>query len=163
MIGGGYGFEFIKFDITATTQGAAILDTQEQVSLSTNPLVPLPLTAYTCISFVQLPAPGASTYMMVAGVSSVSAATSGTACSNYSVEKSYLINPAPQSETLDYILSNYLTTPFRFADAQTLSTINGGNNWIAVSNCKYTVYGYTMQTIALQIDSGGYIMNAKQC
>ena len=78
-------------------------------------------------------------------------------------EKSYLINPAPQSQTLDYILANYLTTSFRFSDAQTLATINGSNNWIAISNCEYTVYGYTMNKIAIQVDSGGYIINAKQC
>jgi len=163
MIGAGYGFEFIKFDITATTQGAAILDTQEQLSLSTDPSVPLPLSAYTCISFVQLPAPGETAYMMVVGFSSVSEVTSGTACTNYAVQKSYLINPAPQSQTLDYILDNYLTTSFRFSDAQTLVPINGGNNWIAISNCQYTVYGYTMNKIAIQVDSSGYIINAEQC
>ena len=163
LIGGTYGFESLKFSITGTTQGAAISDVQNTVSLYTNPPTPLAPTGYTCINFIKLPAPGATAYMMVAGVSSVSAATSGTACTNYSVEKSYLINPAPQSQTLDYILANYLTTSFRFSDAQTLATINGGNNWIAISNCEYTVYGYTMNKIAIQVDSGGYIINAKQC
>lgn len=163
LIGGTYGFESLKFSITGTTQGASITDVQNSVSLYTNPSTPLVPAEYTCINFIKLPTPGETDYMMVVGVSSVSATTSGDACNNYSVEKSYLINPAPQSQTLDYILANYLTESFRFADAQTLSVINGSDNWIAISNCEYTVYGYTMNTIAIQVDSGGFIITAKQC
>jgi hypothetical protein len=64
---------------------------------------------------------------------------------------------------LDYIVNNFGTIPFRFQDAQTQNVVNGGNNWISVSNCKYTVYGYTPVTIAIQVDSGGYITNAVMC
>lgn len=160
---GSYGFEFIKFNITASTLGASVGVTLNSTSLYTNPPAQLPPVNYTCISFIKLPAPGISTYMMVAGVSSVSAATSATSCSNYSVEKSYLINPAPQGGTLDYILNNWQSIPFRFSDAQTQATVNGGNNWIAISNCQFTVYGQTMNTIAVQIDATGYIINAGQC
>lgn len=163
LIGGTYGFESIKFEITATTQGATITQVENAVSLYTNPPSMLTPTGYTLVNFVKLPAPGETAYMMVVGFSSVSEVASGTACTNYAVQKSYLINPAPQSQTLDYILNNYLTIPFRLSDAQTLVPINGGNNWIAISNCQYTVYGYTMNKIAVQIDSTGYIINAVQC
>jgi hypothetical protein len=164
LISGTFGFEYINFSITATTQGATLIPVQGPFDLYVNPPVPLfPTPSDTAISFIKLPAPGANTYMMVAGVSTVSAATSATSCSDYSVQKSYLINPAPQSNTLDYIVNNFGTIPFRFQDAQTQNVVNGGNNWISVSNCKYTVYGYTPVTIAIQVDSGGYITNAVMC
>ena len=58
---------------------------------------------------------------------------------------------------LNYIINNYLTTPFRFINAQTLFAPNGDNKWITVQSSYYTVDGYSTDRVALQIDSTGKI------
>jgi hypothetical protein len=132
------------------------MSTEPGVDLSPNP-------SFYSLNWSRVPSPGSSYYMMVAGVSSVSATTSGTACSQFAIQKTYLITPAIGVQDLNYILDNYSTTGFRILDAQTLSSVVSANRWISIANTYYTVYGYTLNTIAIQVDNAGYIINAVQC
>jgi hypothetical protein len=159
-----YGFEYIKIRITGTTGGASIIEAQNSLNMSTEIGVDLtPNPDFYSLSWSRVPSPGASTYMMVGGISSVSATTSGTACSQFAINKSYLITPSLGLQDVNYIINNYGTINFQLLDGQTTSPVGSVNRWIAIANTYYTVYGYTLNKIAIQVDSSGYIINAVQC
>jgi hypothetical protein len=159
-----YGFEYIKLTLTGTTGGASIINSLNPLNMTTEIGLDLsPNPDFYSLTWSRVPSPGASTYMMVGGISSVSATTSGTACSQFAINKSYLITPVIGTQDLNYILNNYTTTNFQLLDGQTTSPVGSANKWIAIANTYYTVYGYTLNTIAIQVDSSGYIINAVQC
>jgi hypothetical protein len=101
---------------------------------------------------------------MVVGESVITATTSGDACSSFSIDRSYLINGLPNSADYnDFLNHNLIANPLVLKDGQTVSPINGSNNWIAVTIGMYYVDGYSFKKLALQINSLGTIINIVEC
>jgi hypothetical protein len=164
-LNGGTGYEYINFEITNSTSGATIsptLSNQYLTNADGNPLSPDPET-YSLILCKF--APGSlSNNIMVVGESTVTATTSGDACTSFSIQQSYLIQGIENGASYTDILTNDLiTNPLVLKNAQTLSVINGTNNWIAVTIGMYYVDGYSFEKIALQVDSSGNIITIAQC
>jgi hypothetical protein len=158
------GFEYIKISLTGTSGGASIIEAQNPLNMTTEQGFELsPNPDFYSLSWSKVPSPGSSYFMMVAGVSSISATTSATSCSQFAIQKTYLITPAIGVQDLNYILDNYNTIGFSIFDAQTLSPVGSADRWISIANTYYTVDGYALNTIAIQVDSTGYIINAVQC
>jgi hypothetical protein len=164
-LAGGRGYEYINFEITNSSGSATISPTltdQWLTDADGNVLSPDPDT-YSLV-LCKYTTGLLSNNIMVVGESTVTATTSGTACSSFAIQQSYLIQGIPNSATYTTILTNnLLTNPLVLKNAQTLSVINGTNNWIAVTIGMYYVDGYSFEKIALQVDSSGNIIDIVQC
>ena len=165
ILGGTRGYEYVNFEITATTSGATIIPALTDIYLSDAdgaPLSPNP-SSYSLV-LCKYSSGLLTDNLMVIGESVITATTSGDACTSFVMDQSYLISGLPNSALYTDILTNDLmTNPLKFKNAQTLAPINGTNNWIAVTIGMYYVDGYSFEKIALQVDSSGNIINIVQC
>jgi hypothetical protein len=164
-LNGSRGYEYINFEITNSTGSATISPTLSNIYLTDadgNPLSPDPDT-YSLVLCKYTPGLLVNN-LMVLGESSLTASTSGTACSSFAIQQSYLITGLPNSATYSTLLSNNLiTNPLVLKNAQTNTPVTSVNKWIAVTIGMYYVDGYSFEKIALQVDSSGNIISITQC
>ena len=165
LLNGGSGYEYINFEITGTTSGATITPALSELYLTDadgQDLSPNP-SDYSLV-LCKYPSGLMFNYIMVVGESVITATTSGDACSSFSIDRSYLINGLPNSADYnDFLNHNLIANPLVLKDGQTVSPINGSNNWIAVTIGMYYVDGYSFKKLALQINSLGTIINIVEC